>query len=172
MNSCYPLLINGALVETDDTQKVINPSNNQVIAEACVAGEKEAGLAISAARAAFDSGLWSSIPRGHRSAYISKIASGILDNSLELARIETLNTGKPIKETTFMDIPSSAETFRFFAENLKTFLRGEHVTISSQIAHASSSLQREPVGVVALIVPWNYPLLIASWKMAQALFVG
>ena len=125
--------------------------------------------AISAARAAFDHGSWPKLSLEERKSFILKISKGILDKAGELAQLETLNTGKPIKESTFMDIPSSAETFRFFAENLKDFLLPEEKKISNQIAAVNASLIREPVGVVVLIIPWNYPLLIASWKVAQAL---
>jgi betaine-aldehyde dehydrogenase len=155
-----------------EKQKIINPSNGEVIAEVGVSSLKDVEDAICVARIAFDSGPWPRLSFAERKNYLLKIHQGILDRAQELADLETLNTGKPIKESTFMDIPSSAETFRYFAENFEAFLQPETIEISSQIAHAEGNLLREPMGVVVLIVPWNYPLLIASWKLSQALAAG
>lgn len=164
----YPLFINGEFKETKEKQTVINPANGKVIAEVAVAAEKEIELALNAARRAFDSGEWKKIPLGERKVFLLKISQGILDNAQELARLETLNTGKPVKETTFMDIPSSAETFEYFAKNLERYLEEEILALEN----AQSHLVYQPRGVVVLIVPWNYPLLIASWKLAQSLAAG
>ena len=153
-------------------QKIFNPANGKPIAEVNIASEQDVEAAISAARAAFDHGPWPKLSLAERKSFILKISQGILDKAGELAQLETINTGKPIKESTFMDIPSSAETFNFFANNLEEFLKPEEKKISNQIAAVNASLLREPVGVVVLIVPWNYPLLIASWKVAQALSAG
>ena len=168
----YNLYINGEFVESPKKQEVINPATGEVIAEVSVAEEMLTREAIKSAREAFDSGPWKSLSLAERKKYILKISEGILAKAAELAQLETLNTGKPIKESTFMDIPSSAETFKFFAENLETFLQDEKIDISTQISNAQGNLRREPIGVVVLIVPWNYPLLIASWKLAQALAAG
>jgi betaine-aldehyde dehydrogenase len=150
-------------------QSVIDPSTGETIAEVALAGDAEVEQAITAGRSAFDSGVWRTCSLSDRQNYISKIAQGILDKAAELARMETLNTGKPIKETTFMDIPSSAKTFEFFAAHLEEYLKEDSRAVSEE---DTSRLIREPVGLVVLIVPWNYPLLIASWKMAQALAAG
>ncbi len=166
------LFINGELVETKTRQSVINPSNGEKIADVSVAGTKEAQAALDAARVAFDEGPWPHLSLEQRREFLLGIAQGILDNAGELARLETLNTGKPIKESTFMDIPSCAETFKYFANNLDSFLLSETKQIASQIASAKAVLVREPQGVVVLIVPWNYPLLIACWKLAQSLAAG
>ena len=153
-------------------QKIINPSNGEVIAEIPLASDREIEESIERARQVFDRGNWTKISLAGRKSLLLKIAQGILDNAGKLAQLETLNTGKPIKESTFMDIPSSAKTFEYFSQHLEEFLVDEQVQIASEIAHASAKLAREPRGVVALIVPWNYPLLIASWKMSQALAAG
>jgi len=152
--------------------RIINPATQELIAEVTAASEREVEAALSAARDAFDKGPWPRISLTERKNYLLKISQGILDKAAELAALETKNNGKPIKESTFMDIPSAAETFRYFAENLEKFLQPETVEISTQIARAEGNLIREPMGVVVLIVPWNYPLLIASWKLAQALATG
>jgi len=152
--------------------KVINPANGELISEVAAQEAKDISSIISASRAAFDHGEWKNVTLTKRKELLLKISQGILDKAPELAQLETLNTGKPIKETTFMDIPSSAETFRYFAENLEKYLSPENLEITSEISTAQAHLVREPLGVVVLIVPWNYPLLIASWKLAQALAAG
>ncbi|MEI8349310.1 MAG: aldehyde dehydrogenase family protein [Candidatus Omnitrophota bacterium] len=172
MISHYSLFINGELKDSKERQDIINPCAGEAIATVSVADKKEVELAISSARKAYDRGAWNSISFSERKNYLLKISQGILEKAGELANLESLNTGKPIKETTFMDIPSSAATFEYFANNLERFLEEEEILINSQIANAKSTLIREPRGVVVLIVPWNYPLLIASWKMAQALAAG
>src|SRR3989338_5685803 len=149
-------------------QKIINPSTGEVIAELELAGKKEVESAISSARVAFDKGRWPRISWEERKNFLLRISQGILDKAGDLAKLESLNTGKPIKESTLMDIPSSAKTFAFFAHNLEKYLAPD--TLKLQDAHCQ--LLREPQGVVVLIVPWNYPLLIASWKLAAALACG
>jgi acyl-CoA reductase-like NAD-dependent aldehyde dehydrogenase len=172
MTPHYPLFINGKFSDVKTKQNIVNPATGEVIAIVDVAEAKEVELAIKSARLAIDEGPWKNISLVERKNFILKISQGILEKAQELASLESLNTGKPIKETTFMDIPSSAATFEYFANNLEKFLSEENVEINSQIANAKSNLSREPQGVVVLIVPWNYPLLITSWKMAQALAAG
>jgi betaine-aldehyde dehydrogenase len=169
MTPRYPLYINGQFIETVEKQNIINPSTGKVITEVSLAGDKEAELAIAAAREAFDQGPWPQFSLAERKNFIFRIAQGILDNAGLLAELEMQNTGKPIKETTFMDIPSSAKTFEFMANNFMDYLGNEEIDVSSD---ARAKLLREPMGVVVLIVPWNYPLLIACWKLASALAAG
>lgn len=162
------LFINGEFKDTPDKQKVINPSDAEVIAEVASASREDAELALSSARLAFDKGAWREIPLSERKNFLLKISEGILEKAKELAELETLNTGKPIKEATFMDIPSSAKSFEYIAHNLEGYLKEEAPLVSG----IKSELLREAVGVVVLIVPWNYPLLIASWKLASCLAAG
>ncbi len=164
-----PLFINGRSVETSSAQNIINPSTGKVIAEASIASSKEIEMALAAAREAFDKGPWPHFSLLERREFIFKIAQGILDDAAELAALETQNTGKPIKETTFMDVPSSAKTFEFAGNNFINYLAEEDLDVSEE---ARARLRREPMGVVLLIVPWNYPLLIACWKLASALACG
>ena len=152
--------------------KIINPSTCEIIRDLPLATETDVERAVSAARQAFDQGPWPKFSLAERKSFLLKISRGILDKAAELADIETQNTGKPIKESTFMDVPSAAETFKYFAENLERFLEPQNINISSQISQAQAHLLREPLGVAALIAPWNYPLLIASWKLSQALAAG
>jgi betaine-aldehyde dehydrogenase len=118
---------------------------------------------------AFDKGDWPKLALCERKSLLLKIAGGILDNAGELAAQESANTGKPIKETTFMDIPSAAKAFEYIAGAFEGFLSSEIINVPEG---AQAALRREPRGVVVLIVPWNYPLLIASWKLAFALAAG
>lgn len=156
-------------MKTREKQKIINPSTGELITEVPLASLKDIDSAISSARLAFDKGDWPRVSLNQRKDFLLKISQGILDNAAELAKIETLNTGKPIKESTFMDIPSSAKVFEHFANHLEEYLAEETIDISPEI---KAGLLRQPMGVIILIVPWNYPLLIASWKMAQALAAG
>jgi betaine-aldehyde dehydrogenase len=169
MNSKCPLYINGQFIETAEKQNIINPSTGKVIAEASLASLKEIELALSSAREAFDHGSWPQLSLVQRKDFIFRIAQGLLDNAGLLATLEMQNTGKPIKETTFMDIPSSAKTFEFMANNFMDYLGNEEINVSPE---AKAKLIREPMGVVVLIVPWNYPLLIACWKLASAIAAG
>lgn len=168
----YSLFINGEFKDSQLKEDMINPANAEPIASVSLAGKEEIESALQAARLAFDNGPWSKISLTQRKEFILRIAKGILDEAAELAKLETLNNGKPIKESTFMDIPSAAESFKYFAHNLERFLQEETINIESQITTAKSCLVHQSQGVVVLIVPWNYPLLIASWKMAQALAAG
>ncbi|MEW6101115.1 MAG: aldehyde dehydrogenase family protein [Candidatus Omnitrophota bacterium] len=149
-------------------QKIITPCNGEVIAEVNLSSVADIEQAIAAARNAFDNGPWPRLTFSERKQILLKISQGILDRAAELSKIESLNTGKPIKETTFMDIPSSAKAFGFLADNFEKYLNEEVLNLEN----AQSHLFREPQGVVVLIVPWNYPLLIASWKLASALAAG
>ncbi|MBM3246367.1 MAG: aldehyde dehydrogenase [Candidatus Omnitrophica bacterium] len=164
----YPLYINGEFIQTKVEQEVINPATGEIIARASIASAAEIEAVLSSSRQAFDHGEWPRLSFAERKEFILKINQGILDQARELAELETLNTGKPIKETTFMDIPSSAKTFEHIAQNFEKYLSAQTIKVED----AECLLAREPMGVVVLIVPWNYPLLIASWKLASALAAG
>jgi betaine-aldehyde dehydrogenase len=163
------LFINGEFKNTKEKQNIVNPSTGRVIAEVSLASSGEVELALASAREAFDHGPWTQFSLKQRKEFMLKIGQGILDNAAWLIQLETQNTGKPVKETTFMDIPSSAKTFEFVANNFMSYLALEELIVSED---AKSRLIREPMGVVVLIVPWNYPLLITCWKLASALAAG
>lgn len=169
MTERYPLYIDGKFIECSQKQNILNPSTGKVIAEVSVASEKEVELALVSARTAFDHGPWPKLTLSERKSFILKIAQGLLEQAGELAELETQNTGKPIKESTFMDVPSAAKSFDFVANNFIDYLNTEELNVSEE---ARGKLIREPVGVVVLIIPWNYPLLIACWKLASALAAG
>jgi acyl-CoA reductase-like NAD-dependent aldehyde dehydrogenase len=164
----YKLYINGQFKDTSEKKTIINPANGESIAQVCVASKDDIDAAICAARLAFDKGQWPKLTLKERKNFLLRISQGILDKASELANLETLNNGKPIKESTFMDIPSSAKTFEYIANNFEQYLMDKSIDLEN----AYSRLLREPMGVVVLIVPWNYPLLIACWKLASALAAG
>jgi acyl-CoA reductase-like NAD-dependent aldehyde dehydrogenase len=164
------LFINGRFVHGGAKKTVINPSRGVPLCEAELALEPELEAALDGARRAFDSGSWKDISLDKRRECLVKMAAGIRERAAELAQLETWNAGKPIKETTFMDVPSSAQVFEETAAHFEEYLKDP--APAGLPPEAEGRLLREPLGVVLLIVPWNYPLLIACWKLASALAAG
>ncbi|MDH4872364.1 aldehyde dehydrogenase family protein [Pseudomonas sp. BN515] len=147
---------------------VINPADEDVLAQVAVAAAADADLAIAAARRAFDQGDWPWLGVCERAAILRRIADAIEVDGDHLARLETLNAGKTFGESQG-DVANVVATFRFYA----ALLEGEGGTANTHApAHVISLNQREPVGVCALIAPWNYPLLQLAWKVAPALAAG
>lgn len=164
------MYINGKWIEakSQETRSIINPFNQEVIATAVEGQEEDVLAAIAAARETFDQGDWSRTPANERGKLLYRIASLIERDQEELAKLETLNTGKTLIESE-ADMVDIAEVFRYFA-GLADKDGGE--IIESPIPHSMSRVVREPIGVTALILPWNYPLLQAAWKIAPALATG
>ncbi|SDX93791.1 betaine-aldehyde dehydrogenase [Salimicrobium album] len=164
------MYINGNWVDarSGKTREIINPYNQEVIAEAADGSEEDAKIAIAAAREAFDNGEWASTPAATRGEKVLRIAELIERDREELARMETLDTGKTAEESR-EDMDDIAGVFRYFA-GLADKDGGE--MIESPIPDSQSRIVREPVGVCGQITPWNYPLLQASWKIAPALAAG
>lgn len=146
----------------------INPSNGEVFARIADADSIDAEIAVSAARIAFDHGQWPHLSIRERGQFLLKIGELIRTNAQELARLESLATGKTLKHATFIDVPTAAETFEYFG-NLPGHLVGQSMHVSAPIL---SQIEREPVGVVVAIIPWNYPLIMTAWKIAPALIAG
>ncbi|WP_223514410.1 aldehyde dehydrogenase family protein [Pseudomonas sp. GL-B-19] len=147
---------------------VINPATDDVLAQVAVAGPVDTQRAINAARVAFDTGPWQTMAVTERAQLMQRIADLIEQDASNLARLETLNAGKTLVES-LGDIGNVVATFRYYAALLET----ESASVNSHApAHVISFNQREPVGVCALIAPWNYPLLQAVWKIAPALAAG
>ncbi len=151
-----------------ETCRSINPANEEAFAEYPRAGKEDAEAAILSSRKAFDAGKWASAPASRRGKVLWKLADLIMQNRQELAELETRDTGKPIRETMSIDIPMAADVFRYFA-GAATKIHGETIPVNGNFFHYTV---REPVGVLGLIVPWNFPLLIASRKVAPALASG
>jgi betaine-aldehyde dehydrogenase len=150
------------------TRSIINPANGQVIAEVAEGNREDARRAIAAARKAFDQGPWPHMPASQRGEMVYKLGMLIEKNAEELARLESLNTGKTVEESRW-DMADIAGIFKYYG-GLADKMGGEVIDPPSPTA--TSVIVREPVGVCGQISPWNYPLLQASWKMAPALAAG
>ncbi|MYL35229.1 betaine-aldehyde dehydrogenase [Pontibacillus yanchengensis] len=162
--------INGEWVgaDSDNTRRIINPFNQEVISVVPEGNESEAKTAIAAAREAFDNGEWTNTPATERGAIVKRIAELIERDKEELAYLESLDTGKTVEESRG-DMDDIAGVFRYYGE-LADKDGGE--LIESPVPNSTSKVVHEPVGVCGQITPWNYPLLQASWKLAPALATG
>jgi acyl-CoA reductase-like NAD-dependent aldehyde dehydrogenase len=147
--------------------QVINPATEDPIAFVAQGGEADVDAAVSAARKAFE-GEWGSISARERGRYLYKIAELLRKHKDELARIETIDNGKPISETLNADLPLAIECFEYYA-GLADKICGETIPVNGEFLNYTT---REPVGVVGQIIPWNFPLLMLAWKVAPALAAG
>ncbi|WP_295362485.1 aldehyde dehydrogenase family protein [uncultured Pseudoramibacter sp.] len=164
----YGLFIDGTFRASSDQAyfKVMNPATGEQLAEVAEATKEDVDAAVAAAWKAFPA--WRDTEPGQRAAVLYKIADIIDANKEELARIETLDNGKPIRETSTIDVPYAADHFRYFAGAVLT-QKGNATVLDGGLL----SLElREPIGVVGQIVPWNFPFLMAAWKLAPALAAG
>ncbi|MFI1310949.1 aldehyde dehydrogenase family protein [Streptomyces albidoflavus] len=156
----YGLFIDGEFTEAADGQvfKTLSPSTEEVLSEVARAGAEDVDRAVKAARRAF--GPWSALPGAERAKYLFRIARIIQERSRELAVLETLDNGKPIKETRDSDLPLVAAHFFYYAG------------WADKLAHAGFGPDPRPLGVAAQVIPWNFPLLMLAWKIAPALAAG
>lgn len=164
----YGLFINGQWQPASDgkTFKSYNPANGELLAECAQATDVDLDLAVDSAWKAWDS--WKQTTPAERAKILNRIADIIDENAEHLAMVETLDNGKPIRETMAIDIPYSAEHFRYFAGAVLA----EEGTASMLDGNTMSLILREPIGVVGQIVPWNFPFLMAAWKLAPVLASG
>ena len=164
------LFIDGKYVDAQSgkTFDDVNPATGEVIARVAEAGYADVDLAVKAARRAFDEGPWPKMPVAERSAILMKLAAGIKKRIPELSELESLDTGKPIRESSHLDIPRSAYNFEFFAELVK-YVGTDCNPVDDKFLNYSL---REPVGVAGCISPWNLPLLLLTWKLGPALACG
>jgi acyl-CoA reductase-like NAD-dependent aldehyde dehydrogenase len=153
----------GELIETFD------PATGEAIASIAAGTAEDVDRAVAAATRAL--GPWQELSPAARGRFLYDIATLIEENAQELATLETLDNGKPLTESTYLDVSIAAETFRYYA-GWCTKLGGQTVPVSPPVGKFFTYTLREPLGVVGLIVPWNFPLLIASWKLAPALAAG
>jgi aldehyde dehydrogenase (NAD+) len=149
------------------TMEVINPATEEVIATVASADKSDVDDAVNAARAALN-GPWGKMSARERGRLVSKLADRLLEKADEVARLETLHNGKPIFESRQIEIPAAAECFEYYA-GWADKIMGETIPVKGN--YLTYTL-REPLGVVAAIVPWNFPLLLAAWKVAPALACG
>lgn len=158
--------INGDYVDAEEWLTTSNPATGQVVAKIASCGEAEVNEAVSAARKAFESDVWADL--NHRKTVLLKFASLIEEHLLELAIYDTIEAGKSIKDNIEGDIPDTVACFRYHAEAVNKL----YDQVAPTSPDALGLIVREPVGVVGLIVPWNFPLLMAAWKLAPALATG
>ena len=164
----YKLFIGGQWQDASDkaTIKTYNPATGEFLAEIADASEKDVDDAVKAARKAFAT--WSKTTPVERAAVLNKIADIIDENAEYLATVETMDNGKPIRETSGADIPLASDHFRYFAG----VIRADEGSSSMIDENTLNIILREPLGVVGQIVPWNFPFLMAAWKLAPVLAAG
>ncbi|MEW1865161.1 aldehyde dehydrogenase family protein [Streptomyces sp. NBC_00669] len=156
----YGLFIDGEFAEAADGRvfKSVSPSTEEVLAEVAHAGEADVDRAVRAARKAF--GTWSALPGAERGKYLFRIARILQERSRELAVLESLDNGKPIRETRDVDLPLVAAHFFYYAG------------WADKLAYAGCGPDPRPLGVAGQVIPWNFPLLMLAWKVAPALAAG
>jgi aldehyde dehydrogenase (NAD+) len=159
--SSYGLFINGEFVDTIDGApfKTINPASEEVLAEVTNAGPQDVDRAVRAARHAYES-IWSVMPGRDRAKYLFRIARIVQERSRELAVLESLDNGKPIRESRDVDVPLVAAHFFYYAG------------WADKLMYAGLGPSPRPHGVVGQVIPWNFPLLMLAWKIAPALAAG
>lgn len=153
------------------TFAVVNPATEAVIHHAPAGTAEDIDLAVKAARRAFDSGPWPKMSGRERAVYLRAIADKILERKQELGRLEVIDNGKPLPEAVW-DMEDTAGCFSFYAKLAEELDEHPEEPITLAEPRFSSKVVREPIGVAGAIIPWNYPLLMASWKVAPALAAG
>ena len=164
------LIINGEAVDaaSGKTFTTVNPATEEPICEVAEGGPEDVDRAVKAARAAFDSGPWPKMKPAERQRLLWKWSELIEKHADEIARLETLDNGKPIFESRLVDIPMVVNTFQYFA-GWATKIAGETLPVNP--AFFTYTL-REPIGVIGAIIPWNFPMIMTGWKTAPALAAG
>ena len=165
----YQLFIDGKFVDAESgkTFETPNPATGATLAEVAEADKADIDKAVAAARRAYE-GKWSRMSARDRGRLLYKLSQLIEQNSKELAALETSDNGKPIRESTYVDLPQVVENFEYFA-GYATKIEGETIPVPGQMFNYTL---REPLGVCGQIIPWNFPLLMAAWKLAPALAAG
>jgi len=165
----YQNYINGQWTPSSSggTFPVFDPSTEEVIAQVASASAADVDKAVEAARAAFDSGPWAQTTAQDRGRILFKLADKVRQNAAMLSEMEARNTGKPIVEAEY-DIADVATCFEYYG-GLATKVTGQVLPVP---ANALSFTMKEPMGVAGQIIPWNYPLMMAAWKLAPALAAG
>ncbi len=167
----HRLVIGGERLEAADgrTFDTVDPSTGSTIAEVPQAGAEDVDRAVRAAREAFEDGRWSGIAPAKRTRALLALADAIESHADELAELESLDNGKPVKLARRVDVALAAEHVRYFA-GWPTKIEGETLPVAQPDMHCYT--RKEPVGVCGQIIPWNFPLLMAAWKISPALAAG
>ena len=155
----YRPFVNGKFVDGSGSMKTLNPATEEVLAEVGTASSDDVDRAVSAARRAYES-TWGPMPGAERAKYLFRIARIVAERARELAVLETLDNGKPIRESRDVDVPTAAA--HLF----------HHAGWADKLEYAGLGPQPRPLGVVGAVIPWNFPLLMAAWKVAPALATG
>ena len=175
ISKTHKILINGKWVEaaSGKTFPTYNPATGEVLSRVAEGDKEDINRAVKAARAAFDSGPWSKITPSERGRMIWKLGDLIEKHLEEFAQLESLDNGKPLNVARVADVPLAADLFRYMA-GWATKIEGNTIPISSGggTTQFLAYTLREPVGVVGQIIPWNFPLLMAAWKLGPALATG
>jgi aldehyde dehydrogenase (NAD+) len=158
LQASYGLFVDGEFTAGADTFKTVNPATEEVLAEVTEASPADVDRAVAAARRAF--GPWSGLPARERGKYLFRIARLIQERSRELAVLESLDNGKPIRESRDTDVPLAAAHFFYYAG------------WADKLAYAGFGPSPRPLGVAGQVIPWNFPLLMLAWKIAPALACG
>lgn len=163
------LFINGEYKDalSGETFDSIDPATNRKLASVAKASAQDVNEAIEAAQRTFESGIWSEMPVAERSKILCKMSDLVMERLEELAFVETLDVGKPIKESRGFDIPRAAANLRFFAE-MANYLHHEHYDQAKYMSYSKYA----PAGVTSLIIPWNLPFMQMTWKASAALAAG
>jgi acyl-CoA reductase-like NAD-dependent aldehyde dehydrogenase len=164
------MFIDGKLTPavSGQTIPVISPRNGQEIAQLSRGQEADVALAVAAAKREFEKGSWAGLDPRQRQAVLYRLSDLMLENLEELALLESLDTGHPIGDALNVDVKSAARTYRWYGEALDK-VYGE---VAPAPRSALVTITREPLGVIGVVVPWNYPLIISAWKIAPALAAG
>src|SRR4026207_1235975 len=165
----YQLLIDGQWVDAESGKTFTTPNRatGETLAEGAKADKADIDKAVAAARRAFE-GKWAKVSARDRGRLLYKLSQLIEQHSAELAALETADNGKPIKESLYVDLPQVVENFEYFA-GWATKIEGETIPVPGRMFNYTL---REPIGVCGQIIPWNFPLLMAAWKLAPALAAG
>ncbi len=166
------LFIGGRWVDATSgkTFETVDPATGEVLALVAEAGAEDVDRAVAAARKSFDRGTWRELPPAERAKVLWKVGDLLEERANEFAQLETLDNGMPINDALLFHVPLAAATFRYYA-GWVTKLDGATQQVSLPGKYLSYTL-REPIGVVGQIIPWNFPLLMAAWKLAPALACG
>jgi phenylacetaldehyde dehydrogenase len=167
------MLINGDWVDakSGDTFHVYNPATGEAMANVAAGDHADIELAVRAARKAFEEGPWSGLTHAERGKLIWKLADLIEENSEEFAQIESLDNGKPLAVARVADIPLAIDLLRYMS-GWASKIEGQTISLSNLSSDYFAYTLREPIGVVGQIIPWNFPLLMAAWKLGPALAAG
>jgi aldehyde dehydrogenase (NAD+) len=159
LRDCYGLFIGGSFVSGNSVTKTVSPATEEVLAEVTLGGAEDVDRAVAAARQAYER-IWSVMPGRERGKYLFRIARLLAERARELAVLETLDNGKPIRESRDVDIPLAAAHFFY------------HAGWADKLSYAGFGPSPRPLGVAGQVIPWNFPLLMLAWKVAPALACG